>query len=193
MKAVLASLLLYLTTSSLAFADSPTGLLFLSLEGAQNSRYGGIGWMEAPRGLDNSGPILLVELGAAQGWRSHGAAMAGWRHASGRTTTTLLGGVEFSAKLRPTASAGIWWDDAGWMATTRAEATTDDASWRGAVGWRSVETLPWAGPEVSYKDDEFRFGAHATGIKLPVGFEARTSTGWSAGNVYGELSVWRRF
>ena len=193
MKAVLASVLLCLTTSATAFADSATGLLFISLEGSHESRYGGVGWMEAPRGLDTSGPVFLVELGIAQNSRSHGATMAGWRHASGRITTTLLGGIEFGSKVRPKASADIWWDDGGWMATTRGEATSDDASWRGAVGWRGVETLPWVGPEVGYKDDEFRFGAHATGIKLPVSFEARASTGWSAGHAYGELSLWRRF
>lgn len=193
MKALSVSALMFLATASTAVADNSTSLLFMSFEGARDARYAGVGWIEAPRGLDNSGPVFLVELGAGDEWRSHGSAMAGWRHISGRTVTTLLGGVEVGSRIRPKASADIWWDDAGWMATARAEATTDHESIRLAAGWRSEQVLPWVGPEVSYKNDEFRFGAHATGIQLPASFEARASSGWSAGNVYGDLSLWRRF
>lgn len=193
MKAVLVSLMLLLTTSTEAFADGATSLLFLSLEGARDAGYAGAGWMEAPRGLASSGPVFLVELGIGEGSQSRGTAMAGWRFSSGRTVATLLGGIEAGTRMRPKASADLWWDDAGWMATARSEATPDNASWRAAGGWRSEEKLPWIGPEISYKNDGLRLGAHATGLQLPGSFEARASSGWAGGDAYGELSLWRRF
>jgi hypothetical protein len=193
MKSALVSVLILLTAATTAFADGANSLLFFSFEGARQNGYAGVGWIEAPAGLDGSGPVFSGEMGVGDEWRSHGSIMAGWRQVYGRATMTLLGGVEIGSQARFKASGDLWWDDAGWMATTRGEWTSDHASWRTAGGWRNTGTWPWIGPEISSKGDGLRLGAHATGITLPGKFESRVSAGWTSGDPYGELSLWRRF
>jgi hypothetical protein len=184
---------LLLLSAPPATAGEATGLLFLSAEAPPGGGYGGIGWMAAPLGLDRSGPVLSVEAGRSLAGRWGMSAMAGWRLSRGRVTATVLGGAEVGGSARPKASADVWWDDAGWMATARAQATPDYLSWRAAAGLRPAEGMPWIGPELSSTGGGLRLGAHATGVALPGGFEARVSAGWSAGGAYGELSLWRRF
>lgn len=181
---------LLLLSAPPATAGEATGLLFLSAEAPPGGGYGGIGWMAAPLGLDRSGPVWSVEAGRslARGWGM--SAMAGWRLSRGRVTATVLGGAEVGGSARAKASADVWWDDAGWMAQARLQATPDYAAWRLAAGWRPSDGMPWVGPEVG---DGLRVGAHATGIRLGLGVEARASAGWQGRGAYGELSLWRRF
>ncbi len=174
-------------------AGEATDLFTLYAETAPGGAYGGSGWMTAPRGLDASGPVLSIEVGRSLGDAWGGSALGGWRLSSGRVIATALGGVEIGRSVRPKASADLWWDDAGWMATARAQATPAAAAWRVATGWKPMESLPWLGPELSSVGDGLRIGAHATGVGLPGGFEARTSAGWSAEGGYAEISLWRRF
>ncbi|MGI6247041.1 MAG: hypothetical protein ACOYJQ_14935 [Pseudochelatococcus sp.] len=188
----LAAALLLVVSS--ARGDDATDLLFLYADETPGGGYGGAGWLHAPGGLDRTGPVFSAEAGRSFEYEARVAAMAGWRLAWGRTITTVLGGLEAGSTIRPVASVDVWLDDAGWMATARAQVTPDYMSWRAAVGWKAGDGLPWFGPELSSTGDErTRFGAHATGVRLPWRFEARASAGWSAGGTYGELSLWRRF
>ncbi|MBB3810011.1 hypothetical protein FHS81_002099 [Pseudochelatococcus contaminans] len=168
-------------------------LMYASVDATADGGYGGIGWMMAPNGLDHSGPVFSAETGRSLTPENRAAAMAGWRVSTHKTIVTLLGGFEAATTLRPVASADVWWDNAGWMATGRVQATTDYASWRIAIGRKASERLPWIGPEVSSAGEESRFGAHVTAIRLPAGVEARASAGWSKRGAFGELSLWRRF
>lgn len=173
--------------------DDSTHLLFASADASSEAGYGGVGWLMAPGGLDRSGPVVSVEFGRSLARELRVAAVVGWRVSAHRITATLLGGFEAGTNIRPVASADVWWDDAEWMAAGRFQATNDYTSWRLATGFRGADDLPWIGPEISSAGEEPRFGAHLTAIKLPAGMEARISTGWSRRDVFGELSLWRRF
>jgi hypothetical protein len=179
-------------------ADQATNLLFFSGDLLSGRGYAGGGWMHAFSGLDASGVILSVEGGRPQGVMAYGAAQAGWRFVENGIYLTVMGGFDAEPRLHPLASADLWWEPArGWMAQGHFEASTGWVSWRVATGWRPSETWPWIGPEAGSVAEWPRLGAHATGIKLPGGAEARLSVGasWGQGRAgpYCELSLWRRF
>lgn len=136
---------------------------------------------------------MSVEIGRSLAREMRVAAIAGWRLSANRMTVTVLGGFEAGKTLRLVASADMWWNEAEWMATARVQATRDYTSWRLAAGYKAADNLPWIGPEISSAGEEPRFGAHITAIRLPAGVEARISAGLSNKDMFGELSLWRRF
>ena len=187
---------------SVAQADGPTDLLYFSGELMSARSYGGVGWLHAASGLDFSGPVYSAELGRPEIGMGYGQAAAGWRFVQSGVWLTLLAGVEVdplnAPALAPLASADLWWEPAkGWMTTAQIQATPQYVSWRAAVGLKPLESWPWIGPEVGSSAGEPQVGVHATGLRLPNGFEARVSAGvaWWRGRAgpYGELSLWRRF
>lgn len=174
-------------------AGDATDLLFFSADLHRGEGYGGAGWMHAPSGLDADGLVFAAEIGRPYGGDPRAAALAGLRFVSGRVIATGLAGIEAGPEVRPVASADLWWDEAGLMASARVQASPAYVSARAAFGWRPLESWPWLGPEFGWADQAPRLGLHATGLRLPYGFEARTSAGWLPGGAYGEVSLWRRF
>lgn len=204
--------LILLTVALPAQAEGPRHLAYLSAEASQRpaltgTRYdtegfGGIGWIFAPRGLDHSGPAIVLETGKTvieDGQLS--AISAGWRWHLGRFYLSAMAGAERSpGGSRPQAAADLWWDDKGWMAQTRIKHTSDYTNARLALGHKLRGSGPFYGIEVATPDGhDRRAGLHATGLKLPFGAEARMSGGIAKGEdsrtdgYYAELSLWRRF
>lgn len=180
--------------------DPPRRLLYLSAEQTEESRYGGAGWMGAPRGLDASGPVWALEAGRSFPDSNRLGAMAGWRWLLGRLyVTTLLGVEAIDQGSHPAATLDLWWDEGAWMATGRSQLMHGSDSARLAVGRRIWADGPWFGPEVSANWQGERLGLHATGLDLPWDFEARVSVGATVrersdhGGGFLELSFWRRF
>jgi Cellulose biosynthesis protein BcsS len=185
-----------------AQGDQATDLLFFSADLMSERNYAGVGWLHAAYGLDLSGPVFSAELGRTQWNSADGQVAVGWRFVESRVWLTLLGGVEAVSQsapsIKPVGSVDFWWEpSAGWMASAQVQAATDYVSWRVAVGLKAQEDWPWIGPEARSSASAPRLGAHATGLELPGGLEARVSAGisWRRDYVgpYGELSVWRRF
>ena len=179
-------------------AESVQDLLFFSGELMSGQGYAGAGWMHAFSGLDASGIVFSLEGGRPQDVAAYGAGQIGWRFVQGGLYVTLMGGLEADPHIHPIGSADLWWQPAaGWMVQGRYEAAADWVSWRLATGWRSSEAWPWLGPEAASSAEWPRVGLHATGVKLPNGFEARVSAGvsWSRERAgpYCEISLWRRF
>ncbi len=191
-----------LASVPIARADGPTDLLFFSADLMSARDYGGAGWLHAASGLDFSGPVFSAELGRPEIGMGYGQAAAGWRFVQSGVWITVLAGVEVDPEnapaLSPLTSADLWWEPAkGWMTSAQIQATPNYVSWRAAVGLKPAENWPWIGPEIGSSAGEPQVGLHATGLRLPDGFEARVSAGvaWWCGRPgpYGELSVWRRF
>ncbi len=191
-----------LAAHPVARAEDATDLLFFSGDLMTARSYGGVGWLHAASGLDFSGPVFSAELGRPEISLGYGQATAGWRFVQSGVWVTLLAGVELDPEnvpvLSPLASADLWWEPVkGWMTTAQVQATPEYVSWRAAVGLKPADGWPWIGPEAGSNAGEPRVGLHATGLRLPGGFEARVSAGvaWWCGRSgpYGELSVWRRF
>lgn len=181
-----------------AHAQEARSLLYFSGEIAHASGYAGAGWLQAPRGLDLSGPVFAAELGFSRDRDTRAAAMAGWRFKRGRAFLTVLAGIEAGPAVRPVAAADLWWEPTpALMATARIQATHDHLAWRAAAGLRLSESGAWIGPELAASEKRLRSGIHVTGIRLPFGFETRLSAGTVLDEprraLYGELSVWRRF
>lgn len=175
-------------------------LLYLSLESTEESSYGGVGWMAAPRGLDRTGPVWTLEVGRSFPDDTRLGAMAGWRWLwRPLYVTTLLGLEQVPSGTAPAATLDLWWNDADWMASGRLQAVKGPDSGRIAAGRRFWPDGPWFGPEATATWQGERLGLHATGIGLPFGFDARVSVGTTVkeraghGGGFVELSLWRRF
>lgn len=183
-----------------AFAQDARRLLYLSAEQTEESRYGGAGWMAAPRGLDASGPVWSLEAGRSFPDTSRLGAMTGWRWLRGHLYATGLVGLEAADRgARPAASLDLWWNAGPWMASARSQLAHGSDSGRLAAGRRFTPSGPWFGPEISANWQGERLGLHATAVPLPFAFQARISAGATVreradhGGGFVELSLWRRF
>lgn len=190
---------LFLLLAAPASGQEAGRLLYLSAEQTEESRYGGIGWMGAPRGLDASGPVYALEAGRSFPDQDRIGLMAGWRWLHGRLYATAMAGVEAADGAYPAASLDLWWDRDGWMASARSQINHGSDSGRISAGRRFRDGGPWFGPEASANWQGERIGLHATGIGLPMGFQARVSAGGTVreranhGGGFVEISLWRRF
>ncbi|GEM_PF-2629815 len=182
-----------------AKADEATDLLYFCGDLISGRHYAGLGWRHAFSGLDADGFIVSLE-GGAPAWRQvFAAGQAGWRFAGPGFAATFMAGAAADPRVRPLASADFWYEPTPFLMTQGfVEMAPDWVSWRAAAGWRPNAQWPWLGPEAAGSAGFPRVGAHATGVRLAQGVEARVSTGlsWRDGRragPYVEISAWRRF
>jgi hypothetical protein len=193
------TILLSLFWPGAAAAAEATDLLYFSGDLISGRSYAGAGWLHAFSGLDTSGFVVTADGGASQFRQTFVDAQGGWRAVSQKFYLTLSAGVDAEPRVRPLATADLWWEPSpGWMTQARFEAATDWTAWRAAAGWRPNDRWPWIGPEVAASAGWPRAGLQATGFELPFAAEAAVSTGaaWREGRrvgPYATLSVWRRF
>lgn len=182
-----------------AFGQEARDLGYLSAEQTEESRYGGVGWMRASRGLDHDGPVMTLEAGRSFPDSQRIGLMAGWRWLLGRTYLTALAGYESGDDPGLAGSLDLWWNEGAWMASARSQVVPGPDSGRLAAGRRIWPGGPWFGPELTANWQGERLGLHATGIRLPWRMEARLSAGATVreraghGGGFLELSLWRRF
>ena len=198
----LAGVFALVASNCAARGDEASDLLFFSSDLISGRSFAGLGWLHAPSGLDASGPISSIALGARQSESTFEQAAAGWRVAGAGFALTLAGGIERGTTnaplFRPLGSADLWWEPTrGWMVSGLAQTTPEYFSWRAAIGWRPSDPWPWIGPELASITGALRSGLHATGLRLGSGFEARLAVGlgWRGPGhgPYGEVAIWRRF
>src|ERR1700736_1462397 len=88
-------------SSSLAWGDEATDLLFFSSDLMSRRDYAGLGWLHAASGLDLSGPAFATELGRQEGGFAYGQIAAGWRFVAYGVWATVMGGVEIEPEYAP--------------------------------------------------------------------------------------------